>query len=340
MFLDVLRRRNPRFVESRDRAPPRGPHPGQRLRPRPRRRRGQHPRAHGRSGPPRAEGLRHDQAGGPLQRLLPGRAARRHPAVGRGRHGLRTGDPPRRAAGRPPRASRAGRPAPRRGRQPPCGPTTGPCSTRRRPARRPPRPPPPATCSRCSPASRPRATHSTAATRADSRPARSPPSPTGSTRWREAASPASPRSRRCSSTAETRKVRPTPNLATLERAAEALARAGPQRHRDQRPRHHLDRRRCGAGRGRRDADRARERLARHHRAPRLRGSAGAPGGALPDRGLASRRGQGLLLRRRLLHRPDLPALRREGHRRRRRRRPPRRSAASRCRRRRRSTITP
>jgi predicted amino acid racemase len=64
---------------------------------------------------------------------------------------------------------------------------------------------------------------------------------------------------------------------------------GAERYRDQRPRHHLDRRRRGLGRGRCHADRARERLARHDCAPRLRGSAGAPGGALPDRSLAPRR---------------------------------------------------
>ena len=53
--------------------------------------------------------------------------------------------------------------------------------------------------------------------------------------------------------------------------------------------------------------RAGQRLARHDCAACRRRPAGAPGSALPDRGLAPRRRQGLLLRRRLLHRPDLPA---------------------------------
>ena len=54
----------------------------------------------------------------------------------------------------------------------------------------------------------------------------SPRWPIGSTRWMAGASPASPPFLPCCSITTTRKVKPTHNLATLTKAADALAKAG------------------------------------------------------------------------------------------------------------------
>ena len=137
-----------------------------------------------------------------------------------------------------------------------------------------------------------------------------------------------------------RKIVPTPNLGTLEQGGGGARQDRPQRDRDQRARDDLVDDARGARRGRRDAGRAGPRPDRDDAAARRRGPAGTAGGGLCQRGLASPWRRRLLLRRRALHRPDLPRLRRQGDRRARADDgSARRSAASRFRRRRRSTIT-
>ena len=199
-------------------------------------------------------------------------------------------------------------PGPRRARQPPCGRTTGRCSTTRRRARRPPRPRRRGTCQAAAGAHPGRGRHaSIAATRAASTAGESPRSPTGSTRWTAAASPASPRSRRCSSTRRRARSRPTPNLATLERAAEALARAG---------RGGIEINAPGttssavlAALAEAGATQVEPGHGLHGTTPlhALEDLPELPAVRLRDRGLAPPRRQGLLLRRRALHRPGLPA---------------------------------
>ena len=104
--------------------------------------------------------------------------------------------------------------------------TIGPCSMsrrRRKPGRR---LESVATISRSWRGSGRRATGSIAATRGASRRPKSRPSPTRSTACPGAASPALRPFRHCCLIRQTRKVKPTPNLETLRRAAEALADAG------------------------------------------------------------------------------------------------------------------
>ena len=342
MFLDVLRRRNPALHRAAIAPAPGGPAPGQRLRHRPRRGRGQCRGDRGRGRPARAEGLRHDQADGPVERLLPGGHARRHRRVGRGRHGLRPGDAPRRHGGRPSRPSRPD-PARRGGRggRVRAGLLDGvqrrEGAARRRAAAHSAGGVQPA----CSRASRPRATPSIAATRAASTPPTWPPSPTGSTRSTAAASPASPPSRRCSSTRRTARCVPTPNLATLARAAEALAQAGRSDIEINAPGTTSTDDARGAGRGRRDA-----------RSSPATGCT-ARRRCMPSRTCRSCRrcvyltevshligGKAFCFGGGFYIDPVFPRLRRQGDRRPRADRPrPRRSGASRCRRRRRSTIT-
>ena len=201
MFLEVLRRRNPGFVEAAIALHREGRLPANsyvldldaveanaRA-------------LTGGGGPARGQGLRHDQAGRTIERLLPGGAARRHRALGGGRYGLRAGDASRRAAGRPSRASDAG--ATRRGGGRGCGvPARLLDGLQRRPrrARPAPRPRLRVTSSRCWRASARMATPSTADTRAASTPPRW-------LRWRmrwtrcpAGASPGSPRFQPCSLT--------------------------------------------------------------------------------------------------------------------------------------------
>ena len=87
---------------------------------------------------------------------------------------------------------------------------------------------------------------------------------------------------------ETRKVKPTPNLETLRRAAEALADAGRGRSRSQRARHHVVGDGSGVGRGGRHADRARARTDGNDAATCGRGPARNPGRGLSDGSFASR----------------------------------------------------
>ena len=197
---------------------------------------------------------------GRVEFLLQGGHARRHRPVGGGRHGLRPRNPSRRP-GRSAISATSSQVAARRsgsgGRCPAAGLLDG---VQRRPRR--------ARLRRggkarrlhartCLPASRPTATPSIAAMRAASTRPTWRQWPTASMRSTAPTSPASPLFRRCSSTRTSRKVVPTHNLATLAQAAEALARAGRSRHRGQRAGHHLDGPARRARRGRRDPDASR-----------------------------------------------------------------------------------
>ncbi len=110
-----------------------------------------------------------------------------------------------------------------------------------------------------------------------------------STRSTAAASPASPPFRRCSSTRTSRKVLPTPQPGDAGAGRRGAGPGRARRHRGQRARHHLDGHAGRAGRGRRDADASRATGCTAPRALHVAGgSAGAAGRALPDRGIASR----------------------------------------------------
>ena len=129
-----------------------------------------------------------------------------------------------------------------------------------------------------------------------------------------------------------RKIAPTPNLRTLEKAAAALARAGRERHRDQRARHQFLDRAASARRCRRDPGRTGPRPHRNDAAARRRGPAGAAGGRLSQRGVAPLSRRRLLLRRRPLHRSRcFPTMRSRRSSRASRRSPRMRSAPSRFR---------
>ena len=129
------------------------------------------------------------------------------------------------------------------------------------------------------------------------------------------ASPASPPFPRCSSIRRRGKIAPTPNLETLAPRRRGAGEGGSAGHRDQRAGHDLVRGPRGARGGRRDAGRAGPRPDRHDPAARAsRTCPNCPAVVYVSEVSHLHRRRRLLLRRRALYRSGLPRLPGEGDR--------------------------